>query len=442
MRRLFDVSLASVTISVAVGVFIFQDSITRITNFSALNYLDECAVALLLCYTVLQLLSGKRIPQYTQLFFWLALLFWLTGVISGIANSMSYLRTFTFLMGGFLMMKCFIVVLALAISPPSLKILRHVRNGILFWGWVSVFSGLLNVFAYPAWHAFVPYVFNDQRMGITSAMGLFIHPGQYGWFMTFCALIYLAEHYQLNSPLWKALVMFCCGLLSMKVKVIVTLIVIILFCAFFIIPRKARLGKLVAAFSVLAVIAVVFGSLLQTTFAKYFTDADGESARYSLLVNSGHIMVDYFPLGVGFSQYGSWYARVNYSEYYRIYGMTHVYGLEPSNPGFATDTFWPAIIGETGALGTILYIGMLIVLMRMLFLRFRVTFCQGQISSTTGFMTLFALFALIQAVCESTGEPIFNSSPQNLFIGGAVGVALAFARQTTPLDSGKELLHG
>lgn len=131
-------------------------------------------------------------------------------------------------------------------------------------------------------------------------------------------------------------------------------------------------------------------------------------------------MKDYFPLGVGFGKYASWYARIYYSEYYYKYNMDRVYGLEPSNPVFATDTFWPTVFGETGFLGSTIYI-LLLVYIYSLLLRT----IKNNYDYISNIYSLFALLAFIQTICESMGEASFNSPPQNIFVALIIGIALS-----------------
>ncbi|MBW3090929.1 hypothetical protein [Bifidobacterium miconisargentati] len=65
-----------------------------------------------------------------------------------------------------------------------------------------------------------------HEWGISSAMGFFVHPGQCGWFMMFVGMMYLAEYMQIQrrKTLLYAIAMMVCAVLSMKVKVVITLL--------------------------------------------------------------------------------------------------------------------------------------------------------------------------------------------------------------------------
>lgn len=65
---------------------------------------------------------------------------------------------------------------------------------------------------------------------------------------------------------------------------------------------------------------------------------------------------NYFPFGSGFATYGSDQAARNYSRLYYLYGFNELNGMNPDNPAFLSDTFWPMAIGQFGWFGSIAYI--------------------------------------------------------------------------------------
>jgi hypothetical protein len=265
-------------------------------------------------------------------------------------------------------------------------------------------------------------------------MGLFVHPSQYGWFMLFVALIYYAEYKQeKNSKSLQIFIMYSiAALLSFKVKVIVSFLVIIMMDYYVLGKHKVNLKKLFSSIALCIIIGIIFGNLIIDNIILYFTNqSNGMTARYALLIVALKIMRDYFPLGVGFGKFGSWYASVNYSEYYYAYGLNEIYGLQPGNANFATDTFWPSIWGETGFLGTIVYMLILVFIFSCLMKKYWELEKQ-KIYGNYNKIMLIALYGFLQAVVESMAEQIFNNSPKNIFLGFAVGIGLY-------ISSGKHL---
>lgn len=90
----------------------------------------------------------------------------------------------------------------------------------------------------------------------------------------------------------------------------------------------------------------------------YFTDLT-MTARGMLYRNSFLIIKDFFPLGTGFGTYGTEFSRARYSPVYYMYSLQNIYGLTPRASGFVCDTMWPAVLGETGILGSLAIAGFL-----------------------------------------------------------------------------------
>lgn len=64
----------------------------------------------------------------------------------------------------------------------------------------------------------------------------------------------------------------------------------------------------------------------------------------------------HFPLGSGFATFGSSEAAKNYSPLYYEYGFNEIWGMNPANPAFLVDTYWPTVIGQLGWIGAGLFI--------------------------------------------------------------------------------------
>ena len=85
----------------------------------------------------------------------------------------------------------------------------------------------------------------------------------------------------------------------------------------------------------------------------YFTTAT--QARNILLTVGFRLMRQFFPFGAGLGTFGTAAAQKYYSPIYSMYGISNIYGFTHDNPLYLTDTFWPAVIGEIGIIGLIIY---------------------------------------------------------------------------------------
>ena len=393
---------------------LFQDSFEITTNLYIITYFDEIFIVVYFIVSIIKT-NGVINKKVLKLFFWI-LFFLIIGIIGCIYYSNYQLKTL--LVSSFLMIKFFICLMAVMIYPPNEQIKKDIICSIKILGYISIFSGLINLILPKIWLKLIPYTYTYYRDGLNSIMGLFIHAGQYGWFMMFTALIYLSE-YEVTKSTKKNIGFFVFAifaLLSLKVKVIITFIFISLLKLFKIEKRKINFKKVIILILVIGVL-ILSNKLIVSTYNQYFTDNNkNTSARYALLKGSISIMKDYFPLGVGFSKYGTFYAAENYSEYYYKYNCDIVWGLMPNAIFFGTDTFWPAIFGETGFLGTVIYVIILFMIFKWLDINLKLK---------NNFYSFWGFFVFVQAIIESSGEPIFNSSPQNILIAICLGIALS-----------------
>ncbi|MBQ7415727.1 MAG: hypothetical protein IJW14_01660 [Oscillospiraceae bacterium] len=110
-----------------------------------------------------------------------------------------------------------------------------------------------------------------------------------------------------------------------------------------------------------------------------------------------YTMQGYFPLGSGFATYGTDAAVVYYSRLYYYFGFHKVWGLSPSNPIFAHDTYWPAIMAQFG------FFGMIIMLL--------IVFCWARDlimkAKNNKFAYLAALFICITQISASIATATF-----------------------------------
>lgn len=94
----------------------------------------------------------------------------------------------------------------------------------------------------------------------------------------------------------------------------------------------------------------------------YYVVGQGRFAKSVMTSTSFQIAKDYFPLGTGFGTFGSTYAAKHYSPVYHLYGIAGHPELGEETRNYLTDQFWPLLLGENGFLGTIIYIGLIVVL--------------------------------------------------------------------------------
>lgn len=404
-------------------LLLFQESIIRIFNISVIDFFDEIVIIVLLLFALIGIGKSKKINKTSVILTIFVILFSILGQLSYYINSDD--EIVKGLLSNFLAIKFFIIVIALANINLKYETKEYIFQALEFCCKLVIIVAVFNFIVPDIYSRIFPFAIVTYRFGLVSVTSLFYHAGRYGWFMLFMALLYYSKYKTCQSKKDKIWMIICAlfSLLSFRTKVIMSLVVVII-CET-ILNKKINLKQILIGSVVLITIIIIFKDNIINTYNLYFTDSNGMSARQALNVNSIKIMKDYFPLGVGFGKFGSWYARIYYSEYYYIYNMNNIYGLRPDAPGFATDTFWPSILGETGFLGSIVYIIMLI----FIFVTLRKKY-NSQTDNISKEYNLFAMLALLQTICESFGEPSFNSPPQYIFVGIIIGIAFSNRNKT------------
>jgi hypothetical protein len=303
-----------------------------------------------------------------------------------------------------------------------------------------------------------------DRAGLPAIKSIFYHPQLFGWFCGFVALYLFAHHVVLRRP-WMAILglAFSLGLiLSARRRAMLGLAAglgagflvdvtrqrsglvgrairwvpsavgtIVLLVAF--LPALAGLYQLTIERYVVPGVGGIGGGVVTPGGEPIASETEDAPARVALYLGSLSIARDYFPLGAGLGRYGSWISREQYSNLYYVYGLDRVHGLRPSNPRFVTDTFWPQVLGETGVIGTVGYIGFLLVVGIQVWRVARRHDLPPEIAAVAlGTVMIFG-----QTVAESLASAIFNSPSQAYLVMLAIGGLLSVV---AGLDAGAKRL--
>lgn len=294
------------------------------------------------------------------------------------------------------------------------------------------------------------------RAGLPSVKSLFFHPVLFGWFMAYLALFLFAGFIVLRRwwMLVAALLLSMGTVLSARRKPLVGMAAALLVGAAATIPHRASLRYLkpwAVIFCSIVLLVVLFAPVLTGLYSlsvsryvesveETITSVEGDEptlpppgggeensrtaqARTALYIRSVAIAWDHFPFGAGLGRYGSWMSRVEYSPVYEQYGLHTVPGLRPHDPRYATDTFWPMVLGELGAVGLVAY-GVFVMALAWNLLR-------GVRKLPDGIPKAFVLGALLiyaEGVSESLAAPSLVAPPVAYFVFGTAGAALSFVR--------------
>lgn len=410
------------------GIFLFQDTLNKLLpNIWIVGYIDELLVCFLVILAIINVIKTKKINYISIIILILIIIFSFIGLLSGYLNS-----KFVFIdsiISNFLSIKFMLLIIALMNIEIKKKFIQYTINSMLFYSKVVMIFAMANFLFPKTYNNIFPFVNLSYRLGMPTVYSIFIHQGTYGWFMLLISGYHMSN-YLINKNLKsirKFIITALFAVLSFRTKVIlglfVLLIIAIIIQEYENIKIKGNIDKKKVAFFLLASLSVlfIFKNQLIDTYIRYFTNELGMSARQALTVKSFKIIQDFFPLGVGFGKFASFYSRIKYSEHYYNYNLDRVYGLKPNDPKFATDTYWPSIFGETGLVGSIIFISIFIIIFVYLFIQLKKDILNKNNNNN---FSIFAMLVFIQSVVESSSEPIYNNSPQFIFIAFILGIVL------------------
>lgn len=402
------------------GIILFQDTFVSITNISVFKNIDEIITIISIIILIGIIVQRKKIKKNSAILIVLVLLFSIIGIISCYINS-----EFVFsrvIISNILSIKFFILILSIMNINFNEKTKKYIVDALLFFSKIVMIFAIFN-FVFPVEYAKIfEFAKVRYRMNLPTVYSLFTTPQKYGWFMLFIAIYHYSNYNITKSKkeLYNFVITAIFSMLSLRTKCIIGLIAILIYDN--IINKRISIKRLSISLISIFILCVTFKDAIYNTYTLYFTESEGTSARQVLNNNGIRILKEYFPLGVGFGKYGTWYAKIYYSEYYYKYRMSDIYGLRPENSMYACDTFWPSIYGETGVLGTIIYLMCLLYIMKNLCIKRKNISTEE--STMKKILINMSILTFIQSICESFGEPSFYSAPQYIFLAIVIGMAL------------------
>ena len=195
---------------------------------------------------------------------------------------------------------------------------------------------------------------------------------------------------------------------------------VVLFMALFLymIGLRWRLSIPVSAAAGAAAIAVGWRRLYDFYFSPYaYTMARGQFA-----INSLDIARKNLPFGSGFATFGSRMAQLVYSPVYYQYHMTTTIGMNPLHPSYACDTFLPCILAESGWLGFIAYLGLIVCLYASILRN------QDTSSKHISFAAFGAMAMLAFEVFDAVGALSFSET-YSILISMVIGLSFSVFRR-------------
>ncbi|MCG7424311.1 hypothetical protein [Kocuria rhizophila] len=400
---------------------LLSQTLATVSGVSLLGNVDEIAVAL-----ALLVFSARRLVLHGSLrclgAYWFFGAFFALGLVSSVINTVPLsvwgLGAFLILKGPLLALG----VMQLDWCREDLRPAAWVATAILV---LILLSAVLNAAAPEAWNSVVGRAPVSYRLGIPSLTGVFDHPVGLGSTMGMAFLAVLAYHRIIARSVWTYGLLVAtglAGLLTFRRKSVASTALVAVVGRLWLPGLKA---KAAATIAILVPAALIVGwepltQVITTSYHEYF-DNVGVTARTLMTIDSVKLAAAAFPLGVGFGRFGSAVASSTYSPLYVDLGYQRVYGMgEGARGGFLTDTFWPSVLAETGALGMLCYVTALVLLMLPAWRLMR-----RHAHPHVRWLGAVAVSWMAQMFIESLAAPVFTGPPMFGPVFMVVGIAAA-----------------
>lgn len=416
------VLLASITIAV---IFLVK-TVEILLPVTGVGLADDAFTALTIVRGLVECLhaSGNRRFHFPGSLCFLG--FFVCGLLSSLNRDISLA---VILSAGYLAMKGVLLGWAVSWLPWTSRDVRRLAQA---GAWVMagvLICVALNLALPTVWVRLAVDPGSLPRYGLQAATGPFVHP----YDLAFACSIFLTAVFPYRQHIRRTWVSSVLGIgafvgvgASLRRKEIVGVVVVV---GLLLSKYRSRLPLLVLvlAFPTIIVVGVPLATrAFDEIYQSYFVNG-ATQPRTALTIGAVTLANQYWPLGAGFGRWGSRTAATDYSPEYYALGIDKIWGLEPP-PGmgdFLSDTSWPAVIGEAGWLGAILFLLGLLAMGRAGW-RWDAN-ADGSCAPELRFLGGVTLAWVVLIVFESTGAPVFTSPPTYGFVFPAAGAATALA---------------
>jgi hypothetical protein len=204
------------------------------------------------------------------------------------------------------------------------------------------------------------------RLGLYQPQGLLKHHLESCWLTFFAALsamYMLKERLSLRYALL-SLYLVVVFFLHISAKEMFAFLI----CALlFIIGRPGRAPVWILFMPLLLIVLLLsvsltaVGDVFMSQYQHYAGEETQVQVRTILYRVSSDLALTHLPFGTGAGTFASPPSfQMGYSNLYYEYGISMMWGATPDNPNFLVDVYWPKILGQSGFLGLIAFMSMLV----------------------------------------------------------------------------------
>lgn len=365
----------------------------------ALGNLDEAFAIVIAVEIILDWIHGNRKLAGVEIVMLILMIFTIIIGLTGNAVSGLMKNPFSIVIDIISTYKVFLVFYWVRLQSQDehwwdelIRTLAGIVRGIV---WLLLFTCLFS-------YAVHGSMLGEVRHGIPSFKFLFNNPGNFSKLFYFIIPLLTADLYYEGSRYKKgmiglALAIWCTTMRSRAIAFAFCYLLLVVW--YFYLKdkqkRKIKIWQLVP----FGIIGVCMGWKQIIRYFMSETQARAVLLRYGIAT-----MAKYFPLGSGFGTYGSDVAVKSYSPLYVRYGFQEIYGMGKTHTNFLNDNYWPMIIGQMGAIGTVLIVLVLYLLYRH---------CLKWVSENRffHFATLVAMGFLLASSIASKSYSEFSTIP-------------------------------
>ena len=345
MRR-FKLNIKEIFIIICCLVFYFQEILQR--KVQLLSLFDEVLVVFLLILYIIRLTNTKRINKNNLRIIILLMLLILVGIMGNRIHRYQ-LNYKPIILDIFSTCKVFIMcVTANSFMNSNIKkeriihILATITRIIVLIATVCCLISLVKNIGMSK---------GEIRYGIRSFSFIYSNPGMFAMSIYMYLLIQTMDLKYNSSSLKRKFFIVLTILVwisTLRTRGFIFILIYIIMYINYILGKKIKIK-----WYWVPIILIISLLIAKSSFYKYFGEISS-SARKVFLFTSIKVAKDFFPIGAGFATFGTDMAAKYYSRLYYKYDFDIIHGLDPRNPIFAHDTYWPAILGQFGIIGFIL----------------------------------------------------------------------------------------
>ena len=332
------------------------DSPLRLLKLPLIGTYSDELIAVLLLFRIV-FIGGKKLNSRQVSIGVFILAFFAVGAISSLING-DQTDIQSQMNQGFLWLKMWVVVwfvwkIKIDISKVTSYVIVFLKSS-LYISAISVIFQLSSV----TWRSTFNGLYSDRRYFVESFSGFAAHPtflASLSGVTTIIFIVYKSRYLFISKFDITLALILTIG--TGRRRIIIGILICIVFLKLFRshqedISKRALI--FISSLVILLLTLPTLAGLAQSLISTYLIEGNN-SARY-LLYQYGYLTaVKFLPLGSGFASFGTLESTRNYSSTYLDYGFDSIYGLSSKYDYFVTDTFWPALLAETGFLGAILY---------------------------------------------------------------------------------------